>query len=150
MAEYQREREDKFDVDAGWTMPDLAGVLPPDAIVEPVSVSLTSRYFDTVDHGLLQRGVTLRLRTGDTDTGWQLKVPDGVARTEMRLPASGAARSVPSEFRDLLLGLRAGAVLKPVAVLDTARTAWRVVDSGGALLAEIADDHVSASAGADK
>jgi hypothetical protein len=34
--------------------------------------------------------VTLRRRVGDTDSGWQLKVPEGDARVELREDLNGA------------------------------------------------------------
>ena len=149
MAEQYREREDKFEVDAAWELPDLTEVIPAGARIELGTVSLSSKYFDTADHALLARGVTLRLRTGDADTGWQLKVPAGAARTELRVPANGTTRNPPPELRDLLFGLRGGAALRPVATLHTTRSVARVLDSSGQLLAEIADDQVTASVGAD-
>ena len=145
MAQRYREREDKYEVDPAWTLPDLTGAIPPDARIEQRTVSLSSSYFDTADGDLLAHGVTLRLRSGDTDTGWQLKLPDGAARTEVRVPAGKGSRAVPAELRDLVLGLRHGAALRPVATLDTTRTATRIVDSADELLAEVDDDLVRAS-----
>jgi CHAD domain-containing protein len=147
MVDQYREREDKYDVVADWLLPDLTGALPPGARLEHAAVALRSKYFDTDDCALLSRGITLRLRSGDQDAGWQLKVPEDGARTELRLAPDAAARGVPREMRDLLLGVRGGATLKPVAVLDTARRIGRVVDSSGTVLAEIADDQVSAASG---
>jgi len=149
VAEQYREREDKYEVDATWELPDLTEVIPGGARIELGTVSLSSKYFDTADHALLAHGVTLRLRTGDADTGWQLKVPAGAARTELRVPANGTARTAPLELRDLLFGLRGGAALRPVATLHTTRSVARVLDSSGELLAEIADDQVTASVGTD-
>jgi hypothetical protein len=40
-------------------------------------VRLDSVYFDTEQHDLVARGVTLRCRTGRTDAGWQLKTDNG-------------------------------------------------------------------------
>ena len=145
VAQRYREREDKYEVDPAWTLPDLTGAIPSDARIEQRTVSLSSRYFDTADGDLLAHGVTLRLRSGDTDTGWQLKLPDGAARTEVRLPAGKASRAVPAELRDLVLGLRCGNELRPVATLDTTRTVTRIVDSADEMLAEVDDDLVRAS-----
>jgi CHAD domain-containing protein len=144
VAEQYREREDKYDVDAAWVMPGLMPALPSGARVEEVTLRLSSVYFDTDDFALLRNKVTLRRRSGDADVGWQLKLPDGKARTELRLaPTTG--RAVPRELQDLLLGVRTGDTLKPIAKIDTRREAWRILAADGTLLAEIADDHVDAA-----
>lgn len=139
-----REREDKFDVDDSWTMPDLGRALPPGLSVDSALLHLSSLYFDTSDLALLDNQITLRKRSGDVDAGWQLKVPDGAARTEIRLPSTPGS-AVPRDLSDLLLGVRGGERLTPVAKIDTRREVARVVDSGGVILAEIADDRVVAS-----
>jgi hypothetical protein len=91
--------------------------------------------------------VTLRLRTGDADAGWQLKVPDGSARTELRAPADGNGGAVPPQLREVIFGIAGGTAVRPVATLDTARTITRIVDSAGEVLVEIDDDQVSATRG---
>jgi hypothetical protein len=145
VVEQYREREDKFDVDASWVVPDLTGVIPAGAMIKQRTVSLSSRYLDTAALDLLRHEVTLRLRTGDMDAGWQLKVPDGAARTELRAPADGNGRAVPPQLREVIFGISGGAALRPVATLDTARTITRIVDSAGEVLVEIDDDQVSAT-----
>lgn len=138
-----REREDKYDVGLDWVVPDLTGVLPPGARVRQRTVSLSSQYFDTAGRALLRNGVTLRLRSGDTDTGWQLKVPEGNARTELRVPAEASGRAVPAELRQIVYGICGGAPLRPVATIDTARTITRLTDAAETVLAEIDDDDVT-------
>jgi CHAD domain-containing protein len=145
VVEQQREREDKFDVDTNWVVPDLTAVISGGAMIKQRTVSLSSRYFDTAALDLLGHGVTLRLRTGDADAGWQLKVPDGAARTELRATADGNGRAVPPQLREVIFGISGGAALRPVATLDTARTITRIVDSAGEVLVEIDDDQVSAT-----
>lgn len=144
----QVERELKYDVPEGWVLPDASRVAPDGASVEVETVRLHSAYFDTGDRSLLRHGVTLRRRTGDADTGWHLKVPAGDARTEIRLPADGAA--VPAELRQLLTGLIDGEQqLRDIASLDTERTINRLISADGAVLAEIVDDRVTAVATGD-
>ncbi|HJQ00479.1 MAG TPA: CYTH and CHAD domain-containing protein [Jatrophihabitans sp.] len=150
MAEHHYEREDKFLVAPDWTLPELTPALPAGAVIEPSTVRLSSRYFDTADHALLAQRVTLRARTGDTDTGWQLKLPTGSGRTEVRLPADGAhadagPAEVPDELRTLVRGLAGGLPLRPVATLDTIRARSRILNGAGVLLAELADDRVTAT-----
>ena len=72
------------------------------------TIRLDSVYFDTADHDLLARGITLRCRTGDADNGWQLKVPTGDARTEIRLEPTGSHTTVPKELAALVAGYPAG------------------------------------------
>lgn len=140
----QHEREDKYQVPTGWVLPDLGAVLPADGVVESGTVRLSSRYFDTADRSLLRHQVTLRSRTGDADTGWQLKLPAGRGRTEVRLPAGAGHDQVPDELAALVLGLADGQPLRPVATLDTTRAYTRIW-AGTELLAELADDQVTAS-----
>lgn len=143
MAE-QHEREDKYQVPTGWVLPELASVLPADGVLETGTVRLSSRYFDTADRSLLGHRVTVRSRTGDTDTGWQLKLPAGRGRTEVRLPAGAGHDQVPDELAALVVGLADGQPLRPVATLDTTRAYTRIW-AGPELLAELADDQVTAS-----
>ncbi|HET6210378.1 MAG TPA: CYTH and CHAD domain-containing protein, partial [Jatrophihabitans sp.] len=105
---------------------------------------LSSRYFDTADRSLLRHRVTLRSRSGDADTGWQLKLPAGRGRTEVRLPSDAGHDQVPDELAALVLGLTAGQPLGLVAILDTVRSFTRIW-VGTELLAELADDQVTAS-----
>ena len=131
-------------------MPSLDAALPDDARVEHDTVVLSSMYYDTADHALLRSGVTLRRRTGDVDSGWQLKMPDGVARTEVRVPSGRPGRTVPRELQKLLGGIRHGGTLELVAKIDTERHRTRILDAEGTLQVEVADDHVSAVATGDE
>ena len=146
MAERVREREDKYVVEPDWVMPSLDATLSDGARVEHDTVALSSMYYDTAHHALLRSGVTLRRRTGDADTGWQLKMPAGVARTEVRVPSARPGRTVPRELQRMLGGIRHGADLQLVATIDTERHRTRIVDAEGTLQAEVADDHVTAVA----
>ena len=146
MVEEHRERELKFDVPEGWRLPAPDGLLPPGGTVEHDQLHLETTYFDTADHDLLGSGVTLRRRTGDADTGWHLKVPDGDARLEIRRPLEGREDEPPDELVALTLGLRAGAPLAPVATLTTQRAVHRLVDASGRPLAEVVVDDVHGTA----
>jgi CHAD domain-containing protein len=136
------EREVKLDVGEAYALPDLSGLVPAGGSLETVGLHLDSLYFDSAERDLLAARVTLRRRNGGADdTGWQLKLPTGDARTEVRLPpTSGSA--VPKELRDLTAGLRRGRPLRKLANVRVERTAHRIRDVNGALLAEIADDRV--------
>lgn len=144
MVESYVEREDKFDVEPGFVLPGLGAA---DERVTEVAVAqhqLRSEYFDTDDRALLTAGLTLRRRSGSTDVGWQLKVPADVAREEIR--SSDEGETVPAELAELLLGVRRGQSLRPIAVLDIVRDTTELLDAGGRRLAEVADDAVHASA----
>lgn len=143
----QIERELKYDVPTGWVLPDPAAVAPDGATVQAETVRLHSAYYDTADRDLLRHGLTLRRRTGDADEGWHLKVPAGEARTELRLPVDG--ETVPEEMTGLLRALANRRELRIIASLDTERTINRLVSSTGTVLAEIADDSVTAVATGD-
>jgi CHAD domain-containing protein len=89
MVESYLERELKFDVPAGFVLPELAGVGSEVSSTDTRVYQLRSEYYDTADHALRRASITLRRRTGDTDTGWQLKVPHAPAREELRVPLDG-------------------------------------------------------------
>jgi len=76
-----REREDKFDVESRFALPELSALLSEGGHIVRQWVDLHSTYCDTDDQRLLVGQMTLRRREGDTDTGWQLKLPNGRART---------------------------------------------------------------------
>ena len=110
------------------------------------TVRLDSVYFDTADHDLLARGITLRCRTGDADNGWQLKVPTGDARTEIRLEPTGSHTTVPKELAALVAGTRRGKALRHIVTVRTDRTVHRVTNAAGEVVVEVADDQVDAVA----
>ncbi|MCW2602593.1 MAG: hypothetical protein JWN61_728, partial [Pseudonocardiales bacterium] len=148
MSTTQREREDKYSVDRAFVMPDLSALAPGDGEIVEATVALRSTYFDTPDHALLRHGITLRRREGDADEGWQMKVPDGEARTEIRLPLNGD-EAVPPELADLTAGIALGQPLAVVAVVRTSRRIQRLDGADGATLLEAADDTVTATAPGD-
>lgn len=155
MLEAQREREDKYEVDHDFAVPDLADAVPAGGRVEQATATLDSVYYDTDDHDLFGHHVTLRRRSGGTDAGWHLKVPADKARTELRLPAADDADdaddadNIPAELTDLVAGVALGKPLHPVAVISTIRGTYRLFDEHDILLAEVADDRVHATAVGD-
>jgi CHAD domain-containing protein len=146
VASEQLERETKFDAAADFVLPDLDGVVGDGARVQRSGVRLDSVYFDTETHDLLARGITLRCRTGDDDTGWQLKVPTGAARTEIRLDPTGTQTTVPKELSTLTTGVRRGKAVRHIVTVHTDRTVHRILDPDGEVVVEVADDHVDAVA----
>ena len=147
MSTAQQEREDKYDVGADFAVPNLDDLVPPGGRVDEDTVTLDNQYFDTADRDLLRQHVTLRRRSGDTDEGWQLKVPDRKARTEIRFPLT-ADDSMPDELAALVSGVALGKPVHPVTSISTVRLRRRMLDPDGNLLTEVADDTVRATAAA--
>jgi CHAD domain-containing protein len=141
------ERELKFDVGPRFVLPDVSALLPDGGRLETVTEQLQSDYFDTADQALTRAGVTLRHRSGSTDVGWQLKVPFGDFREEIR--SDEPAEGVPDELSTLLYGIRRGRALTRIARLVTVRTVTRLLASDGSRLAEFDDDTVHAAAATD-
>jgi CHAD domain-containing protein len=143
MAPSYLERELKFDVEPSFLIPDVTGLLPAGGRTEASTEHLRSDYFDTRDHALLRAHMTLRRRTGTSDAGWQLKVPQEPFREEIRVEQAGA--DVPAELSSLLLGVGRGQALTQVASVTTERSVTRLLGNDGQRLAEIDDDLVHAS-----
>jgi len=71
------EEERKYQVEPGWTLPDVGEALPPGGSVLPrPPATLRATYFDTADLRLARAGVSLRHRRGD-DRPWTVKLPTG-------------------------------------------------------------------------
>ena len=135
-----KEQEDKFDVDSDWVMPQLTGLLGDGGRLDQQVRKLDNTYFDTPGAALRLFGITLRRRVGGSETGWQLKVPSGTARTELQ--SGSRAKALPPALAKGVEGLLAGESLDPVARMVTTRTAYRLLNADGGLVLEIADDQV--------
>src|SRR5918911_176170 len=118
--EIATETERKYDVPAGFALPDLPGA------AEAETFELDATYFDTDDLRLARNRRTLRRRSGGGDAGWHLKTPGaGSSRTEHRLPLDGEA--VPEELQTEVRAIVRGRSLRPVD-LDTIER--RLLDAG--------------------
>jgi CHAD domain-containing protein len=138
------EREDKWDVDDRFVMPELGDVVA-DSRIDHDTVDLTSEYYDTRERDLQAQSVLLRRRSGDDDTGWQLKLPAADGRTELHWPLTDAP---PDSLKELLTGLSLGKELDTVATMHTIRSRYRIrAGQAGELCAEVADDSVRAWTG---
>ena len=138
------EIEQKYEADAGFAIPPLDGLPGVARVSAPVLYRLDATYYDTASLSLIGNKVTLRRRTGGPDEGWHLKLPvrDEVRR-ELHEPL-GSATEVPLRLSSLVADLVAGQPLNPIAILSTERTVRRLFDNAGSLLAEVADDQVTA------
>ena len=134
------EQEDKYEVDTDWVMPQLTKLLPDGGRLDQEIRTLDNTYFDTAGAGLRLFGITLRRRVGGSETGWQLKVPSGTARTEMQ--SDSAMQTLPPALEKGVEGLLAGENLDAVAMIKTTRTAYQLLNADSDLVMEIADDQV--------
>ena len=138
------EIEQKFDVDPGFERPSFAGLAGVTA-AEPVLHHLSATYFDTADGRLAASKITLRRRTGGPDAGGHLKLPASAgARREVHAPLGPAEREVPGELAARVSEVTGGQPLAPIATLDTERTVVTLRSGDGRVVAEVADDLVTA------
>jgi inorganic triphosphatase YgiF len=153
------EIEQKFDADPDFERPDLAAVTAGVAAAAPVLHHLSATYYDTADGRLQAAKITLRRRTGGTDAGWHLKlpagggsaVPGGVStRREVHEPLESGGTdgaggpAVPGRLASRVAEVTGGLPLAPIATLATERTVVTLTGADGTVLAEIADDQVTA------
>ncbi|MFD2092507.1 CYTH and CHAD domain-containing protein [Blastococcus deserti] len=143
------EVEAKYDVGHDFVLPSLEGLDGVATVDPPVEHGLEAVYHDTADLRLLRARVTLRRREGGPDAGWHLKLPAGAARRELHAPLGRAVKRPPRALVAPVVGLLRGAPTGPVATLRTRRVVTVLRDADGRVLAEVADDTVSATALAD-
>ena len=142
-ADAHREVETKLDADPNLVLPELAG-LPGVARVEDGSVEeLEAVYYDASDLRLIRAGLTLRRRTGGSDAGWHLKLPEKGARVEVHRPL-GRGRTVPAPLLALAKSRLRGTPIAPVAKITTHRRQSRLLGADDHVLAVVADDEVTA------
>lgn len=138
------ETERKYDADLETPLPafeDIAGV---EQVADPADHQLEAVYFDTEGLILAKHRITLRRRTGGTDSGWHLKLPaEKDNRVEIHAPL-GQPEIVPEELAERLLVFTRGDELRPVARIHTRRTLHRLHGSEDVALADFVDDHVTA------
>ena len=147
----QLEIETKYDVDESARLPTLHDLPGVARVAQPVVHDLEAVYYDTAGLELASGKVTLRRRTGGDDDGWHVKFPvSSGERLEVRLPLGRSVRNVPIELvRAVRVRVRDHALM-PVVTLRTNRTVHKLLDEDGEVLAEVADDHVTATlAGAE-
>jgi CHAD domain-containing protein len=139
------EIERKYDAGEKAVLPPL-DALPGVVRVDPgVEQRLEAVYFDTAGLDLSAHGITLRRRTGGDDAGWHLKLPAGQdARREVREPPETDPETIPASLLQLVRAVVRDRPLAPVARLGTLRTVHRLRGAVDEILAEVADDQVTA------
>ncbi|WP_405063783.1 CYTH and CHAD domain-containing protein [Kribbella sp. NBC_01505] len=144
----QLEIETKYDVDEMTHLPALHELPGVASVAQPVELELEAVYFDTEALALAANKVTLRRRTGGEDDGWHVKFPKSSgARLEVQFPLGRAVRKVPIAIvRTVRVHVRDNELV-PVVTLRTRRVVHRLLDANGDVLAELADDHVTATTG---
>jgi len=143
------EREVKLGAGPAFHLPDLTGVIDGVTVTPPEAVRLETVYYDTADLRLARWGVSLRHRAGE---GWTLKLPPvhapangqtGALLERDELTFQGSAKKPPPGAVAVVRAYVRTAELIPVARLSTIRRRVRLLDGGGARLAEVVDDEVS-------
>ena len=140
------ELEIKLEPDLDFVLPDLRATVGRVVRLRPQR--LCTRYFDTADFRLRQRGLTLRHRTGASrgPGTWTLKLPEGGESSTLdrcELSWAGRRDNVPVEVSALLLGVVRRSQLQAVADLDTTRRRVSLRDETGTSWAELDDDIVT-------
>ena len=147
MSSGHREIERKFDVGVDVAVPDLSDLPGVTSVSDPEAHDLAATYYDTADLRLLRAKVTLRRRTGGTDAGWHVKLPEATgARRELHQPLGRAVKAVPARVLEPVLGIVGTQAAVPVATVQTHRVVRRLLDGNGRVLAEVADDTVTGAA----
>ena len=134
------EREDKFEVDPDWVMPQVKRLVPDGGRVEREVRKLENTYFDTPSAGL--RSVWGHTSPSDRGFGDGLAVKGPTRHFAYRTAECLAGQEVADRLSTRRGGLRVGESLGPVATLLTTRTVYQVLDADGELVLEIADDEV--------
>ena len=111
-----------------------------------MALDLEAVYYDTATLDLAANKVTLRRRTGGEDDGWHVKlmVSSG-ARLEVRHPLGRSTGKVPVEVVRTVRVYVRDYELVPVVSLNTKRVVHKLLDADGEVLAELADDRVTAT-----
>jgi CHAD domain-containing protein len=151
MASQEIEIEKKYDVGDDAAVPALEELPAVARVGTPHTAVLEAVYFDTDQHTLASRRITLRRRTGGTDAGWHLKLPPEATtetgpqqRREVHAPL-GQPGVVPDSLLAHVQAYLRGAELRPVVRLATRRTTHALYGADGVHLADLADDHVEAT-----
>jgi len=140
------EIERKYDVDEDTALPVLHELPRVRRVEQPVEYKLEAVYYDTEDLVLASRRITLRRRTGGSDAGWHLKLPESGGRREFHEPLGEESGGVPAPLLQLVRVHIRNGTLAPIARLETRRIVHSLRGDGDVHLADVSDDHVQAEA----
>lgn len=138
------EVERSYDVDESVRLPEWALLPGVFAVGEPEVRELDARYLDTDDLALGRARTALRRRTGGPDEGWHVKVSGPEGRHEWHWPL-GESDEVPAGVVEVLAD-RAAGPFTALARIRNRRVAYALRDAAGGVVAEMVDDHVTATA----
>jgi hypothetical protein len=122
------EEERKYEVAAGFTLPDLSDCAPVGGrlIVRPPT-KLRATYYDTPDLRLARAGASLRYRRGD-DEPWTVKLPTDAPGVRNEISMPGMPTTIPGRLLDLVTAYTRGASVAAVVTLNTVRQAYQLCD----------------------
>jgi inorganic triphosphatase YgiF len=124
------ERELKLDPGPEFALESLDGEAKETRV-------FTSVYHDSADRSLARLGITLRRRTENGRSAWQLKLPRDNGRLEIEAPGPPAAP--PAEIAELLRAALLGRALESVAELRTQRSVLIVQGPKGSVAEVVVD-----------
>ncbi|MDO5076000.1 CYTH and CHAD domain-containing protein [Corynebacterium sp.] len=139
------EVEAKFSVDNDADVPALTEIEHV-AEVHSETHELSAVYYDTPDLRLTRHKITLRRRTGGTDSGWHMKLPASHGRVELHADLTEPEYGEYVVPCDLLFPVRAivrDVPLEPIAQVDNVRKEFALTDIDGKLVGEFCDDRVT-------
>jgi CHAD domain-containing protein len=141
------EEERKYEVDAGFRLPDLTECVPEGGrlIVRPAQ-KLRATYYDTTDLRLARAGASLRFRRGD-DEPWTVKLPTDAPGVRDEISMVGPSSTPPERLLNLVTSYTRGAEVAAVIVLNTVRRAHQLCDREDRVAVEVVDDAVSVTDG---
>ena len=141
------EIETKLDADVDFVLPDLSGLPGVASVTDDETQELEAVYLDSEDLRLARHGTTFRRRTGGPDAGWHLKLPAAKqGRIEVRRGLGRSEKAVPPQLLGLVRVQLRGEPVAPVARISTRRIVRKLIGADGVVLAEVADDQVTAEA----
>ncbi|MCQ9369870.1 CYTH and CHAD domain-containing protein [Corynebacterium sp. 35RC1] len=139
-------------------LPDFTQLEGVAQVGKPVVHQLSALYFDTEDLRLTRNKITLRRRLGGKDSGWHVKLPQSMGRLELHTPlqdeldsdavlstAQSSKYEVPDVVRAHVRAIVRGLELVPIARVDNERHEILLENTQGQAIAEISDDHVTAT-----
>ena len=141
------EEERKYEVEAGFALPDLSGCVPEGGrlIVRPPQ-KLRATYYDTPDLRLARSGASLRYRRGD-DEPWTVKLPTDAPGVRNEISVAGPSTALPERLLDLVTSFTRGGPVGPVIQLNTVRHAYQLCDRDDRVAVEVVDDTVTVTEG---